>query len=188
MRSPDARRGGRRLWKQTRTHPPKPRSKSSRGSEQSCYLVPDSSLSVRRRVSLEVSPEGTVQRRPGAPSRLTHLPLPFRISVTSGKNTGVGCSAFLQGIFLTQGSNLCFLCLLCWQQILYHKRHYPVTYRTFKCPQRPFYCLPFIRYTCFPPFFVTLFILISISVISPFHRCCLNAVIQYVTFGFFHSE
>ena len=105
-----------------------------------------------------------------------------------GKNTGVGCSAFLQGIFLTQGSNLCFLCLLCWQQILYHKRHYPVTYRTFKCPQRPFYCLPFIRYTCFPPFFVTLFILISISVISPFHRCCLNAVIQYVTFGFFHSE
>ena len=26
-----------------------------------------------------------------------------------GKNTGVGCHAFLQGIFLTQGSNLCLL-------------------------------------------------------------------------------
>ena len=32
-----------------------------------------------------------------------------------GKNTGVGCHALLQGIFLTQGSNLCLLCLLCWQ-------------------------------------------------------------------------
>ena len=26
-----------------------------------------------------------------------------------GKNTGVGCHALLQGIFLTQGSSLCFL-------------------------------------------------------------------------------
>ena len=32
-----------------------------------------------------------------------------------GKNTGVGCHALLQGIFLTQGSNLHFLCLLRWQ-------------------------------------------------------------------------
>ena len=32
-----------------------------------------------------------------------------------GKNTGVGCHAFLQGIFPTQGSNLCLLCLLHWQ-------------------------------------------------------------------------
>ena len=32
-----------------------------------------------------------------------------------GKNTGVGCRALLQGIFLTQGSNLCFLRLLHWQ-------------------------------------------------------------------------
>ena len=31
------------------------------------------------------------------------------------KNTGVGCHAFLQGILLTQGSNLCLLCLLHWQ-------------------------------------------------------------------------
>ena len=30
----------------------------------------------------------------------------------SGKNTGVDCHFFLQGIFLTQGSNLCLLHLL----------------------------------------------------------------------------
>ena len=29
-----------------------------------------------------------------------------------GKNTGVGCHFLLQEIFLTQGSNLCFWCLL----------------------------------------------------------------------------
>ena len=32
-----------------------------------------------------------------------------------GKNTGVGCPFLSQGIFLTQGSNLCLLCLLHWQ-------------------------------------------------------------------------
>ena len=32
-----------------------------------------------------------------------------------GRNTGVSCHALLQGIFLTQGSNLCLLCLLHWQ-------------------------------------------------------------------------
>ena len=32
-----------------------------------------------------------------------------------GKNTGVDCHALLQGIFLTQGSNPCLLCLLHWQ-------------------------------------------------------------------------
>ena len=32
-----------------------------------------------------------------------------------GKNTKVGCHFLLQGIFLTQGSNLHFLCLLHWQ-------------------------------------------------------------------------
>ena len=32
-----------------------------------------------------------------------------------GKNTGVGCRALFQGIFLTQGSNLCPLGLLPWQ-------------------------------------------------------------------------
>ena len=32
-----------------------------------------------------------------------------------GKNTGVGCHVLLQGIFPTQGLNLCLLCLLHWQ-------------------------------------------------------------------------
>ena len=32
-----------------------------------------------------------------------------------GKDIGVGCHALLQGIFPTQGSNLCFFCLLHWQ-------------------------------------------------------------------------
>ena len=32
-----------------------------------------------------------------------------------GKTTGVGCHVLLQGIFLTQGSNLCLFCLLLWQ-------------------------------------------------------------------------
>ena len=32
-----------------------------------------------------------------------------------GKNTGVGCHALLQGIFLTQGLNPCLLHLLHWQ-------------------------------------------------------------------------
>ena len=32
-----------------------------------------------------------------------------------GKNIGMGCHFLLQGIFLTQGSNLCLLCLLLWQ-------------------------------------------------------------------------
>ena len=31
------------------------------------------------------------------------------------KNTGVGCHALFQGIFLTQGSNPRLLCLLPWQ-------------------------------------------------------------------------
>ena len=31
-----------------------------------------------------------------------------------GKNTGMDCLALLQGIFPTQGSNLCLLCLLHW--------------------------------------------------------------------------
>ena len=38
--------------------------------------------------------------------------LPGSYLAFSGKNTGVGCCVLLQGIFLTQGSNLCLLCLL----------------------------------------------------------------------------
>ena len=33
-----------------------------------------------------------------------------------GKNIGVGCHFLLQEIFLTQGLNLCLLCLLQWQE------------------------------------------------------------------------
>ena len=41
-----------------------------------------------------------------------HAPLSMD---SPGKNTGVGCHALLQGIFLTQGSNLCLLYLPHWQ-------------------------------------------------------------------------
>ena len=49
--------------------------------------------------------------------------LPYRFQPTRlhclldspGKNTGEGCQAFLQGIFLTQGWKPRFLCLLQWQ-------------------------------------------------------------------------
>ena len=36
-----------------------------------------------------------------------------------GENTGVRCHALLQGLFLTQGLNLCLLCLLLCRQVLY---------------------------------------------------------------------
>ena len=42
---------------------------------------------------------------------------------SSGKNTGVGCHSLLQGIFLTQGSNLHLFCLLHYRQILYPTSH-----------------------------------------------------------------
>ena len=35
--------------------------------------------------------------------------------VSPDENTGVGCHALLQGVFLIQGSNLRLLCLLHWQ-------------------------------------------------------------------------
>ena len=40
---------------------------------------------------------------------------PGSFSPFPGKNAGVGCHFLLQGILLTQGSNLCLLCLLYWQ-------------------------------------------------------------------------
>ena len=41
-----------------------------------------------------------------------------------GKNTGVGCCALFQGIFLNQGSNLCHLGLTCTgRRVLYHQCH-----------------------------------------------------------------
>ena len=48
-----------------------------------------------------------------------------------GKNTGVGCHALLQGIFLTQGSNLYLLCL--GRQILYHSATGKAHLDTFYC-------------------------------------------------------
>ena len=47
-----------------------------------------------------------------------HGPQPTRLLCPwnfPGKNTGLGCHFFLQGIFLTLGSNLHLLCLLHWQ-------------------------------------------------------------------------
>ena len=40
---------------------------------------------------------------------------PLRPWDSPGKNTGVGCHFLLQGIFLTQWSNMNLLCLLYWQ-------------------------------------------------------------------------
>ena len=42
---------------------------------------------------------------------------------SSGKNTGVGCHALFQEIFLTQGLNPCLLGLQHWQCVLYHYHH-----------------------------------------------------------------
>ena len=43
--------------------------------------------------------------------------------IFSGKNTGVDGHILLQGIFLTQGSNQRFLCLLHYRHILYLLSH-----------------------------------------------------------------
>ena len=42
--------------------------------------------------------------------------------ILQAKNTGVGCHAFLQGIFQTQRSNSRLLCLLHWQASSSHKK------------------------------------------------------------------
>ena len=49
----------------------------------------------------------------------------------SGKNTGMGCYFFLQGVFLTQGPNLC---LLHWQADSLPLRHQgsPLLYKATK--------------------------------------------------------
>ena len=44
------------------------------------------------------------------------LPSSYVHGVPQEKNTGVGCYALLQGIFLTQGLNPYLLCLLHWQE------------------------------------------------------------------------
>ena len=43
---------------------------------------------------------------------------------SAGRNSGVGCHALLEGIFLTQGSNLRLLCLLHCRQFI-HQLSYP---------------------------------------------------------------
>ena len=50
----------------------------------------------------------------------------------------VGCHFLLQGIFLTQGSNLHLLCLLCCRQILYHLSHWGSQARILKSVAIPF--------------------------------------------------
>ena len=47
------------------------------------------------------------------------LQAPLFMGNSPSKNTGVGCHVLLQGIFLTQGSNLFLLCLLHYRWILY---------------------------------------------------------------------
>ena len=48
-------------------------------------------------------------------SRVRFFVTPWTVAHSPCKNTGVACRSLLQGIFLTQGMNQCFLCLLHWQ-------------------------------------------------------------------------
>ena len=77
------------------------------------------------------------------PARLLLCPWDF-----PGKNTGVGCHFLLHGIFPTQGSNLCLLCLLHWQvdSLLLVPPGKPRAY--------PIHMIKFTRLVCFshPPF------------------------------------
>ena len=54
------------------------------------------------------------------------------------KNTGAGCHFLLQGLFLTQGSNLHLLCLLHWQATLYQYATWeaPFPIYTYKLQQK----------------------------------------------------
>ena len=52
-----------------------------------------------------------------------------------GKNTGVGCYALLQGIFLTQGSNPYLLCLLLWQGCFFFFFFFLTTSATWEAPK-----------------------------------------------------
>ena len=70
--------------------------------------------------NLGIEPQSPAWQADSLPHRRqpTRLPHPWD---SPGKNTGVGCYALLQGIFLTQGSNPCLLCLTCvGRQVLYH--------------------------------------------------------------------
>ena len=79
------------------------------------------------------------------------LPGPSVHGDSPGKNMGVGCHALLQGIFPTQGLNLCLSCLLHWQA-----RSLPLA-----PPGKPLY---FIRY--------------MLVVTLCFILCCVNLCVQ----------
>ena len=68
--------------------------------------IPDGSSSVAWRACSVISCSATLW------TVATRLLCPWD---SPGKNTGEGCHCLLQGIFLTQGSNLHFPCLLHWQ-------------------------------------------------------------------------
>ena len=105
-----------------------------------CRLIKHSS-GLRRHPATFPSPDtgfrnliySLFSRPSGTPSVLSHfsrvqlLVTPWTVAHQTprsmdspGKSTGVGCHAPLQGIFLTQGSNPCLVCLLHCRQILYH--------------------------------------------------------------------
>ena len=67
----------------------------------------------------------------------THSPSGFSVHWDSpGRNTGVGCHALLQGIFPTQGLNLCILCLLPWQvgslSLVSYRKNFSIQQRLLK--------------------------------------------------------
>ena len=65
----------------------------------------------------------------GLEPAMLHFPWNF-----PGSNTGAGCHFLLQGIFLVQGSNLCFLCFLHWQ--LYNYITWETLYKKrIRCPK-----------------------------------------------------
>ena len=74
-------------------------------------IAPLSPLFIHLSVCVRVHPVASDSLRPYGPQP-TRLLCPWDFP---GKNTGVGCHAFLQGIFLTQGWNLQLLQFLRWQ-------------------------------------------------------------------------
>ena len=51
-----------------------------------------------------------------ATPRTVAYPASLSVEFSRQEPTGLGCHVFLQGIFLTQGSNWCLLHLLLWQE------------------------------------------------------------------------
>ena len=76
-----------------------------------------------------------------------------------GKNTGGGCHALLQEIFLTQGSNLCLLHLLHWQasSLPLEPPGKPLTWLSVQFSFRS------TRFLCFPPALLGCYFLLLFS-------------------------